>query len=120
MVTLMWELGSCRCKCLFWAAMRCHGMSAPEGEFEFESYYEPEKMECHPVMGGSAFLVRPDGIYLHRISNAQWEDVGLRTVTSETKIETSKPVLLSIGFLALMLSIQTTCQMNWMAQKIVF
>ena len=46
-----------------------------DGEFEFESFYQKGKFECNPAVGSSAFLVQPDGIWLHDIAGDPWKEV---------------------------------------------
>lgn len=48
-----------------------------DGVIEFESWYEPGTFEVHPSLGMNAYLLRPDGIRLHRLTNAQYEDSSL-------------------------------------------
>jgi hypothetical protein len=48
-----------------------------DGVIEFESYYVAGEFEAHPALGRMAYLVRPDGVKLHRLTDAEWESTGL-------------------------------------------
>ena len=64
-----------------------------DGEFEYESFYQEGKFDCHATVGGSTFLVRSDGVWIREISDQRWDDVGLNSdATRSKKIEGSKPV----------------------------
>jgi tetratricopeptide (TPR) repeat protein len=43
------------------------------GTIEFEAYYVPGEFEVHPAVGRQALLLRPDGVKLHVLTDAQWE-----------------------------------------------
>ena len=44
-----------------------------DGEIEFETFYSPKGTELHPSIGRSAWLLKEDGIYLHRLTRRQFE-----------------------------------------------
>ena len=48
-----------------------------DGVIEFETYYQPDEFEVHPTIGRQAFILRHDGVRLHRLTNAQYETSGL-------------------------------------------
>ncbi len=48
-----------------------------DGEIEFKTWYEPGTVEVHPALGRSAFLLTPEGLRLHRLTDAQYEVRGL-------------------------------------------
>ncbi len=48
-----------------------------DGDIEFETWYEAGKYEVHPALGRDAWIIRPDGVYRHRLTNAQYETSGL-------------------------------------------
>lgn len=49
-----------------------------DGAIEFEISYAPGEFEVHPVVGRTAFLLRPEGVKLHTMTGAQWETSGLK------------------------------------------
>lgn len=55
-----------------------------DGEIEFETWYEPGIFEVHPALGRSAFLLTPEGIQLHRLTDAQYEIGGLKPDNRES------------------------------------
>ena len=64
-----------------------------DGEFEFESYYKSGEQECHPTVGSSTFLVRPNGIWLREaLGNAGEQDSSSNGSSDGEKISDSKPV----------------------------
>ncbi|MCA9048161.1 MAG: DUF1583 domain-containing protein [Planctomycetaceae bacterium] len=50
-----------------------------DGVIEFETWYEPGTFEVHPALGRHAFLLTPEGIRLHQLTNAQYETSDLRS-----------------------------------------
>lgn len=48
-----------------------------DGVLEFESFFVPDELVAHPTLGRSAILVRPDGVKLHLLTDAEWESTGL-------------------------------------------
>jgi Flp pilus assembly protein TadD len=48
-----------------------------DGVIEFESYFAPGEFAAHPALGRIAYLVRPDGVKLHRLTDLAWETTGL-------------------------------------------
>ena len=44
-----------------------------DGLIEFETWYEPGAFEVHPSLGQQAFVLTPDGVRLHRLTNAQYQ-----------------------------------------------
>ncbi len=59
-----------------------------DGVIEFESYFTPGECGVHPAVGRVAFLVRPDGVKLHQLTDAEWEATGL-SPTNESPLEGS-------------------------------
>jgi len=64
-----------------------------DGVIEFESYFVPGETTVYPAIGRAAFLVRPQGVALHRLTNAEWEMSGL-TPDNEFPLPGSAPVAL--------------------------
>ena len=48
-----------------------------DGSIEYEFYFEPGKAMVHPALDRLAFLIRPDGVALHRITDIPHERAGL-------------------------------------------
>jgi hypothetical protein len=44
-----------------------------DGTIEFEFHYISGESEVHPAVGRSAFVLRPGGVKLHVLTDAQWE-----------------------------------------------
>jgi hypothetical protein len=57
-----------------------------DGEIEFESYHVPDEFAVHPAIGRSAFLIRPDGVFLHQLTNAPWDPADALLPDNETKV----------------------------------
>jgi tetratricopeptide (TPR) repeat protein len=50
---------------------------AEDGEITYEFYHEPGKAIVHPSLDRLAFLLEPDGVRLHRISDGKHDRTGL-------------------------------------------
>src|SRR5262249_36056753 len=48
-----------------------------DGEIAYEFFYEPGKANTHPALDRLAFLLEPDGVKVHRLTDAQYERTGL-------------------------------------------
>ena len=57
-----------------------------DGTIEFEISYAPGEFEVHPVVGRTAFVLHPDGVKLHTMTDASWESSGLKP-DNESAIE---------------------------------
>ncbi len=88
---------------------------------EYEFYYEPGKFEVHPTLGRTAFLLRPEGIQRHwmtepdtswktpadnhfpiegaqplKLQAGQWNRVSIETLTDRIKISVNGQVALEL------------------------
>lgn len=54
-----------------------------DGELSYDFYYEASESLVHPALGRLAFLLEPDGVRLHRLTNAQYEQSGLTPDNAE-------------------------------------
>ncbi len=61
-------------------------------KLEYEFYYEPGKFEVHPTLGRTAFMLRPDGLHQHWMTenNTSWSTPN----DYEVKIEGAVPLSL--------------------------
>ena len=50
---------------------------AEGGAIEYEFYHEPGKATVHPALGRLAFLINPDGVSIHRLTDLPFERAGL-------------------------------------------
>ena len=48
-----------------------------DGEITYEFFHEPGKTIAHPALGRLAFLLEPDGVKVHRLTDAKHERTGL-------------------------------------------
>ncbi|HET6406459.1 MAG TPA: DUF1583 domain-containing protein, partial [Chthoniobacteraceae bacterium] len=48
-----------------------------DGELEYEFYYEPGKTEIHPALDRVAFMLLPEGLKLHYLTDAAYDRSGL-------------------------------------------
>jgi hypothetical protein len=48
-----------------------------DGAIEYEFYHEPGKAMVHPSLGRLAFVIQPDGVALHRLTDTPYERAGL-------------------------------------------
>ena len=63
-----------------------------DGEIAFESFYIPGEFEVHPAIGRSAFMVRPDGVRLHRFTDAEWDMEALLPPDNESSLNGAKEI----------------------------
>ncbi len=55
-----------------------HRPMIEDGEFEYEFYYEKDKALVHPAFDRLAFMLEPDGVKLHWITDGPHEQSGLK------------------------------------------
>ena len=48
-----------------------------DGRIAYEFYYEPGKVMVHPALDRLAFLIEPDGVKIHRLTDGAFERTGL-------------------------------------------
>ena len=48
-----------------------------DGQIAYEFYYEPGKVMVHPALDRLAFLLEPDGVKIHRLTDGAFERTGL-------------------------------------------
>jgi hypothetical protein len=58
--------------------LQYHRPMLEDGVMSYEFYYEPAKTEAHPALDRLAFLLRPDGVRGHWITDAGYERTGLK------------------------------------------
>jgi hypothetical protein len=59
------------------SVLRYHRPVLEDGEVSYEFYFEPGKTMVHPALGRLAFLLDPEGVTVHRLTDAQYETSGL-------------------------------------------
>lgn len=57
--------------------LRYHRPMVEDGVISYEFYYEPDKKMVHPALDRMAFLLEPDGVKLHWITDGRHEKNGL-------------------------------------------
>jgi hypothetical protein len=57
--------------------LRYHRPLWEDGEIEYEFFYEPGKALTHPALDRLVFLLAPDGIQIHRLTDGAYERTGL-------------------------------------------
>ena len=62
------------------------------GVIEFESWYEPGAFEVNPALGPNAYLLNPDGVRIHRLTNAQYETSPLQPGNEERFTESARGI----------------------------
>jgi len=50
-----------------------------DGDITYEFFYETGRAMVHPALGRLAFLIEPDGLKLHRMTDAQHDRTGLKS-----------------------------------------
>jgi tetratricopeptide (TPR) repeat protein len=57
--------------------LRYHRPLLEDGAIEYEFYYEPGKALVHPALDRLAFLLEPDGVRVHTLTDGAYERTGL-------------------------------------------
>jgi Protein of unknown function (DUF1583)/Protein of unknown function (DUF1581) len=57
--------------------LQYHRPLLEDGEIDYEFFYDPEKVAVHPTLDSLAFLLGPDGVTIHRLTDGQFERTGL-------------------------------------------
>jgi hypothetical protein len=58
--------------------LQYHRPMLEDGEIDYEFFYAPGKLEVHPAMDRLVFMLEPDGVKLHVLTDAQFERNGLK------------------------------------------
>jgi hypothetical protein len=58
--------------------LQYHRPLLEDGEVDYEFFYAPLKVEVHPAIDRLVFLLEPDGVKLHILTDAQFERNGLK------------------------------------------
>ena len=59
------------------SVLRYHRPMLEDGRIAYEFYYEPGKAMVHPSLDRLAFLLEPDGVQVHRLTDGAYERTGL-------------------------------------------
>jgi hypothetical protein len=59
------------------SVLRYHRPLLEDGEVAWEFYYEPGEVLTHPALGRLVFLLEPEGVRTHVLTDAQYERTGL-------------------------------------------
>jgi hypothetical protein len=78
------------------SVLQYHRPLLEDGEVEYEFYYELGKTEVHPALDRVAFLIAPDGVKTHWLTDAQYERTDLAPGNAYP-LAGSKPVPLKSG-----------------------
>src|SRR5438132_9864409 len=78
------------------SVLQYHRPLLDDCEVEYEFFYEPGKTEVHPAIDRLALLLRPEGVQIHRLTDAQYDRTGLAP-DNATPLPGSKPVPLKAG-----------------------
>jgi tetratricopeptide (TPR) repeat protein len=57
--------------------LRYHRPMLEDGEIQYEFYYNPRKVLVHPALDRLAFLIGPEGVKVHWLTDAQFDRTGL-------------------------------------------
>ena len=69
------------------SVLRYHRPLLEDGEIAYEFYYEPSEVLAHPAIDRLAFLLEPDGVKLHRLTDAQYERGGLSPANASVEAD---------------------------------
>ena len=63
------------------SVLQYHRPLVDDGEVKYEFFYEPGKTEVHPAIDRIALLLRPEGVHVHRLTDAQYDARAWRPIT---------------------------------------
>ncbi len=58
------------------SVLRYHRPMLEDGQIEYEFYFDPGKVMVHPVFDRLAFLIDPEGVKLHRLTDGAFRAIG--------------------------------------------
>ncbi|MFO0953373.1 MAG: DUF1583 domain-containing protein [Isosphaeraceae bacterium] len=67
--------------------LRYHRPLAEDGEITYEFYYEPGKSLTHPALDRLAFLLDPEGVKVHWLTDSPYERTGLTPDNAQVEAE---------------------------------
>ena len=67
--------------------LRYHRPLVEDSVVDYDFFYVPNETHVHPALGRMAFLLEPDGVQLHWLTDAQWERSGLAPDNVESNPE---------------------------------
>jgi tetratricopeptide (TPR) repeat protein len=76
--------------------LQYHRPLLEDGELEYEFFYEPGKHEVHPALDRLAFLLAPEGVRTHWLTDAQFERTELAP-DNATPLPGARPVPLKLA-----------------------
>ncbi|MCA8998924.1 MAG: DUF1583 domain-containing protein, partial [Planctomycetaceae bacterium] len=76
--------------------LRYHWPLPENFEIQYEFFYEPGEVEVHPALGRFAFLLHPDGLAFHEITNGPM-DTGAIDPLNADPLPSSLPIVMKDG-----------------------
>ncbi len=67
--------------------LRYHRPLVEDSVVDYDFFYAPNDTHVHPALGRMAFLLEPDGVKLHWLTDAQWDRSGLAPDNVESNPE---------------------------------
>ncbi len=67
--------------------LRYHRPLVEDSVVDYDFFYAPNETHVHPALGRMAFLLEPDGVKLHWLTDAQWDRSGLAPDNVESNPE---------------------------------
>jgi Protein of unknown function (DUF1583)/Protein of unknown function (DUF1581) len=59
------------------SVLRYHRPMLEDGRIDYEFYFDPGKVMVHPTMDRLTFLIEPEGVKIHRLTDGAYERSGL-------------------------------------------
>jgi hypothetical protein len=78
--------------------LRYHRPLLEDGELEYEFFYEPGKTEVHPALDRLVFLLKPEGVQIHWLTDAQYDRTSLPPDNATPLAGSTPPQLVSSGW----------------------
>jgi hypothetical protein len=70
--------------------LQYHRPFTEEAELSYEFRYDPQAQEVHPAVGRLVFLLKPDGVYTHWLTNGRFNQHGLNADAGQNETDAQK------------------------------
>lgn len=71
------------------ALLQYHRPLCEDGLLKYRFRYVPGELHVHPALGRTVFLLKPEGVQIHRLTGGVWENSGLSPFNAEPLADSS-------------------------------
>jgi hypothetical protein len=73
--------------------LRYHRPLLEDGTIEYEFFYESEKTDVAPALGRTAYIIRPNGVFTHSLTDGAYDRTGLDPANMQASGSVAAPTL---------------------------